>query len=70
MTNTNTSFRPLDTSDQQVLRTPAGWYVGTLYYDPDMGGYFPNSRDTEYFGSYEEANYYLLWLQDLERGQA
>jgi len=63
MTNTDTSFRPKQSSEQQVLRTPAGWYVGTLYFDSDLGGYFPNSRDTEYFPSYEEAKAYLLHIQ-------
>lgn len=67
MTNTNTSFVPQSHSHQQVLRSAAGWYVGTLYFDTDLHGYFPNSRDTDYFPSYEEAQAYLVWSQIQEQ---
>lgn len=38
-----------------VMKTPAGWYVGTTYFDEDMDGWFPNSRDTHYVASEAEA---------------
>ena len=63
----DTPFRPKQTSEQQVLRSPAGWYVGTLYYDSDLGGYFPNSRDTDYYETFGEAEAYLVWTKIMEQ---
>jgi hypothetical protein len=41
-------------SDMQVLRSPAGWYIGTIYTGPD-GFMEPGSRDSDYFETREEA---------------
>ena len=35
-------------SHQMVLESNAGFYVGTLYWDKEMEGWFPHSRDTPY----------------------
>lgn len=45
-------------SPLQVLHSPAGWYVGTMYNDP--GGFQePGSRDSDYFATKEEAEAFL-----------
>jgi hypothetical protein len=31
---------------QQVLKSAAGYYIGDLYYDHEMEGWFPYSRDS------------------------
>lgn len=41
-------------SDLQVLRSNAGWYIGTIYTDKD-GFQEPGSRDSEYFPTKEAA---------------
>ena len=51
-------------SEMQVLKSPAGYYVGTIYTDVD-GFQEPGSRDSEYFGSHEEAQSHL---HDFENG--
>jgi hypothetical protein len=54
-------------TDLRVLQSGAGWYVGTLYWNPDHGGFWePGSRDTGYFDTKEEATAYL---QALESGE-
>jgi len=54
-------------SDLQVLKSGAGFYVGTLYRnDTDIPGMVylePGSRDTEYFYSEKEASDYLKRLE-------
>lgn len=45
-------------SEMQVLRSAAGYYVGTIYTDED-GFEEPGSRDSSYFKSEEEAQAYL-----------
>jgi len=49
----------------QVLKSAAGWYIGTLYNNPD-GYQEPGSRDSEYFPTEEIANEVFkgeLWCQ-------
>lgn len=41
-------------SELQVLRSPAGWYIGTMYHDPE-GFQEPGSRDSGYFATKKEA---------------
>ncbi len=42
--------------NQQVLESAAGYYIGDLYYDEEMKGYYPYSRDSqEYWRTREEA---------------
>jgi len=45
-------------SELQVLQSGAGYYVGTMYHNPE-GYEEPGSRDSDYFGTYEEAEEYL-----------
>lgn len=42
-------FGGLDIPYQQVLKSPAGYYIGTLYFDIEIGDgeWMPNSRDSE-----------------------
>jgi hypothetical protein len=47
-------------SEPCVMKTPAGYYIGTYYQDRDMGP-VPNSRDSGYFPTREEADGFLAW---------
>jgi hypothetical protein len=49
-------------SDLQVLKSAAGWYVGTLYISKSFTE--PGSRDTDYFDSEEVANKALKILHE------
>lgn len=45
-------------TDLQVLKSPAGFYVGTIY--NNLEGYQePGSRDSGYFDTHEEAEKFL-----------
>ena len=35
-------------SELQVMQSAAGYYLGHTYYDEEMEGWFPWSRETEY----------------------
>jgi hypothetical protein len=54
-------------SDLQVLRSGAGWYVGTTYVNRDENGQVtfiePGSRDSDYFATEAEAAEFLLRLE-------
>jgi hypothetical protein len=53
-------------SELQVLRSPAGWYVGTLYWNTDEPTHHyeqPGSRDSCYFRTEDEAKEYLRLLE-------
>ena len=52
-------------SDHQVLQSNAGYYVGTLYFDSEMDGWFPNSRISDYFKTKIEAEKHLDYLQEI-----
>lgn len=53
------SGAPVDehTSEFMVMKSFAGWYVGTMYRHKDEHGEWeePNSRETEYFATEAEA---------------
>lgn len=53
-------------SDHQVLQSNAGYYVGTLYFDKEIGGWLPNSRVSDYYKSKMEAKSYLHYLQQID----
>jgi hypothetical protein len=45
----------------RVMESAAGFYIGSLYYDPHMAGHaVPGTRDSGYYATREEA------LRDLE----
>ncbi len=47
-------------SDLKVMRSAAGHYIGRSCVDPEMGGgAMPYSRESGYFGSYEDAEVQL-----------
>lgn len=51
-------------SDLQVLRSAAGFYIGTIYNNPEMGGFQePGSRDSTYFEHEEIAEQALAKLE-------
>jgi len=50
-------------SDLQVLCSAAGWYIGTIHTDNELGVKEPGSRDTEYFKSRLEADVHLDLLE-------
>ncbi len=53
-------------SDLQVLRSPAGWYLGTIWTDPDDQTYRePGSRDSGYYAKKEDAEHALKDLEGL-----
>ena len=61
-----TDLKPGYYSEPQVMKSAAGYYVGTFYMEPlsefyPSSGPFlvPGSRDSGYFGSYAEAQAYL-----------
>ena len=52
-------------SDLQVMKSAAGYYVGTFYMDSlDSGETFlcPGSRDSQYFRTHEEASAFLSYM--------
>lgn len=53
-TNPN-SFGGHNTDMVQPLKSGAGWYIGRLYFDEDMGDYFPWCRDSYGYYSTREA---------------
>jgi len=50
-------------TDLMVLRSAAGWYVGTLYNDP-AGFQDAGSRDSDYFATEAEAAEYLRQITE------
>jgi hypothetical protein len=50
----------------QILKSAAGYYLGTLYYDEEMEGWFPYSRDTMYLTKDEATD--LLYRWRIENG--
>lgn len=49
-------------SPLKVMKSAAGYYVGTSHTDPTYGFEEPGSRDSGYFGTSAEAQ---AWLDDL-----
>ncbi len=41
-------------SDMGIMKSAAGYYIGTIYNNPD-GFQEPGSRDSHYFATYQEA---------------
>lgn len=55
-------FAPKGTySDLRVLRSAAGWYIGTVVQETGE----PGSRDTCYFATEQDADFVLLMLERL-----
>ena len=42
-------------SDLKVMRSAAGYYIGTSAWDVEGGYEEPNSRESDYFGTHAEA---------------
>lgn len=56
-----------DFSDLQVLKSAAGWYIGTIFTDPKDGFKEPGSRDSGYFKTEEDAKLALELLERLNK---
>jgi len=54
----------MDISEYKVMKSPAGYYVGKEYYDQEMIGWFPYSRNSEYFKSHKEAKKLLKKINE------
>jgi hypothetical protein len=53
-------------TDLQVLRSAAGWYIGTMYRNVNPDGSTwdePGSRDSDYFRTREEAERFLKTVE-------
>lgn len=50
-------------SELKVMRSAAGYYIGTEYVDPVDGLREPGSRDSDYFPNREQAEAFLNTLQ-------
>lgn len=47
---------PENYTDLKVCQSGAGYYIGTMYKDPEMGGMeVPGSRDSGYYPTHEAA---------------
>lgn len=50
-------------SEMKVLRSGAGYYIGTIYTYPIDGLQEPGSRDSDYFATEEQARAYLRTIE-------
>lgn len=55
-------------TELRVLKSAAGWYIGTLYIDPEYGAE-PGSRDSGYFATKEEAGAFLRTVESVPNPQ-
>jgi len=51
-------------SDLQICHSGCGYYIGTMYYNPEFKFTEPGSRDSQYFETYEDAEKYLKELEE------
>ena len=59
----NLGFAYTGYSELQVMRSAAGFYLGTIYTDPEYGFQEPGSRDSDYFVHKEQASQALAKLE-------
>lgn len=57
-------------SELQVLKSAAGYYIGTMYTDPKDGFQEPGSRDSDYFATEDQAKSYLKTIESSGEGVA
>jgi hypothetical protein len=61
-------------TDLRVLRSAAGWYVGTLYENRNEKGELlflePGSRDSDYFATEEAATAFLKAVENTDEETA
>ena len=51
-------------SNPHVMQSHAGYYVGSSYYDEELGGDFPYCRMSGYFDTVQEAEKYLACIYE------
>ena len=56
---------PASYSRLQILKSPAGYYLGTIYIDPEHLFEEPGSRDTTYFQTLDQAVRALEYMTTL-----
>lgn len=56
-------------TELQVLKSPAGYYVGTLYWDAEYETWDRGSRDSGYFATEDEAARYLAMVSSIVNPQ-
>lgn len=49
-----------------VMRSAAGWYIGHLYWDEEMQGWFPWSRQTDYMTEEEAVRMWKQWAEEMQ----
>lgn len=61
-------------TELQVLKSAAGYYIGTMYVERDEKGEItwqePGSRDSDYFKTEEQAKAYLKTIESSSEGIA
>jgi hypothetical protein len=57
-------------SDLRVLKSGAGFYIGTTYYNKEGGFIEPGSRDSQYFKTEVEAKAFLKSIESLDDAEA
>ncbi|MBB5414063.1 hypothetical protein [Paraburkholderia atlantica] len=56
-------------TELKVLKSPAGYYVGTMYWDAEYQTWDRGSRDSGYFATEAEAAKYLQMVESVENPQ-
>lgn len=46
-------------TELKVLKSNAGFYIGREYFDEEIGGYLPYSRESNYFKERSQAEHYF-----------
>ena len=46
-------------TEVRILKSAAGWYLGTLYFEHEFDAWVPGSRDSEYFRTEADAERFL-----------
>lgn len=55
---------PENYSDLQVCQSAAGYYIGTMYKDPETSWEEPGSRDSDYYKTRKEAEDALTAIEN------
>ncbi len=53
-------YNPIHLTEQQVIQSINGFYIGTLRWSYVVAGYIPHTRESENFSTYEAANAHML----------
>ena len=56
-------------TELRVLKSPAGYYVGTMYWDAEYEMWDRGSRDSDYFSTEADAARYLQMVESVANPQ-